>query len=298
MRWTLAEIETFLAVIDAGSISAAAARANLSKSVVSKRISEFELALGAPLFLRHAGRIQPRVAALDLAERLRPALAELKAATEAVGWGGTGLAGRLAITAPMSFGIRHLGPAIAAFARAHPGLEIVLDYDDQITALSPAGFDVAIRVGALADSTLMARKLCEDPRVVVASPGYLAVHGPILAPEDFARHEAISYLNVRLGQVWTFGREVAPPRPGRISANNGEAMRDMAQAGLGLALLPLFIVHDALADGRLLRVLPEVPPLPVPISAVWPPARPMPAKTRAFVDHLATAFGERPPWLG
>lgn len=298
MRWTLAEIETFLAVIDAGSISAAAARANLSKSVISKRISEFELALGVPLFLRHAGRIQPRETALDLAERLRPALAELKAATEAVGWGGTGLAGRLAITAPMSFGIRHLGPAIAAFARAHPGLEIVLDYDDQITALSPAGFDVAIRVGALADSTLMARKLCEDPRVVVASPGYLAAHGPILAPEDFARHEAISYLNVRLGQVWTFGREVAPPRPGRISANNGEAMRDMAQAGLGLALLPLFIVHDALADGRLLRVLPEVPPLPVPISAVWPPARPMPAKTRAFVDHLATAFGERPPWLG
>lgn len=298
MRWTLAEIETFLAVIDAGSISAAAERANLSKSVISKRISEFELALGAPLFLRHAGRIQPRETALDLAERLRPALAELKAATEAVGWGGTGLAGRLAITAPMSFGIRHLGPTIAAFARAHPGLEIVLDYDDQITALSPAGFDVAIRVGALADSTLMARKLCEDPRVVVASPGYLAAHGPILAPEDFARHEAISYLNVRLGQVWTFGREVAPPRPGRISANNGEAMRDMAQAGLGLALLPLFIVHDALADGRLLRVLPEVPPLPVPISAVWPPARPMPAKTRAFVDHLATAFGERPPWLG
>ncbi len=298
MRWTLAEIETFLAVIDAGSISAAAARANLSKSVVSKRISEFELALGAPLFVRHAGRIRPREAALALAERLRPALAEMKAATESVGWGGTGLAGRLAITAPMSFGIRHLGPTIATFARAHPGLEIVLDYDDRITALSPAGFDVAIRVGALADSTLMARKLCEDPRVVVASPGYLAAHGPILAPEDLARHEAISYLNVRLGQVWTFGREVAPPRPGRISANNGEAMRDMALAGLGLALLPLFIVHDALADGRLLRVLPEVPPLPVPISAVWPPARPMPAKTRAFVDHLADALGERPPWLG
>ena len=298
MRWTLAEIETFLAVIDAGSISAAAARANLSKSVVSKRISEFELALGVPLFARHAGRIQPTETALDLAERLRPALAELTAATEAVAWGGGGLTGRLAITAPMSFGIRHLGPVIAGFARAHPGLSIVLDYDDQITALTPAGFDVAVRVGTLADSTLMARKLCEDPRVVVASPAYLAAHPPILMAEDFARHEAISYLNVRLSQAWTFGREVVPPRPGRISANNGEAMRDMAMEGLGLALLPLFIVHDALADGRLVRVLPDVPPLPVPISAVWPPARPMPAKTRAFVDHLGRAFGERPPWLG
>lgn len=298
MKWTLAEIETFLAVVEAGSISGAAARANLSKSVVSKRISEFELALGAPLFRRHAGRIQPTEAAVALAERLRPALVELKAATESVAWGAAGLRGRLAITAPMSFGIRHLGPVIAAFARAHPALEIVLDYDDQITSLTPAGFDVAIRIGALADSTLVARKLCEDPRVVVASPGYLAGHDPILAAEDFARHEAITYLNVRLGQVWQFARAVAPPRPGRISANNGEAMRDMALAGLGLALLPMFIVHDALADGRLVRVLPDLPPTPVPISAVWPPARPMPAKTRAFVDHLATALGERPPWLG
>ena len=298
MRWTLAEIETFLAVIDAGSISGAAARANLSKSVVSKRISEFELALGAPLFARHAGRIQPTETALDLAERLRPALAELTAATEAVAWGGGGLTGRLAITAPMSFGIRHLGPVIADFARAHPGLEIVLDYDDRHMDLGRAGFDLGLRIGHLKDSSLMARRLCEDPRALVASPDYVAQHGAVGAPGDLAGHEVIGYLNARLAEIWPFGAQVAPPRQSRVSANNGEAMRDLAIGGLGLALLPLFIVHDALADGRLVRVLPDVPPLPVPISAVWPPARPMPAKTRAFVDHLGRAFGERPFWLG
>ena len=139
MDWSISDIRTFLAVLDAGSISGAAARADLSKSVVSKRISDFEAALGVALFTRHAGRIAPTDAALALADRLRPALAELVAATESVG-AQTDLRGRLAIAAPMSFGIRHLGPVIAGFARAHPGLEIVLDYDDQLADLSRAGF--------------------------------------------------------------------------------------------------------------------------------------------------------------
>ncbi|WP_111431753.1 LysR family transcriptional regulator [Rhodobacteraceae bacterium DSL-40] len=296
MKWTLNDIETFLAVIEAGSISGAAARANLAKSVVSKRVSAFEQALGTPLFTRHAGRIAPTDGALALAERLRPALAELVAAAEGAASGPRGLRGRLAISAPMSFGIRHLGPVVADFAVAHPDLEIVLDYDDQITRLAPAGFDVAVRIGVLADSTLVARKLCEDRRAVVASPGYLAQHGALESPADLARHRAINYLNLRLGDVWSFPAEVPLPQPGRISTNNGEAIRDMALAGLGLALLPLFIVHDALGSGRLVQVLPELAPEPLPISAVWPPARPMPGKVRLFVDHLAGAFGGTPPW--
>ncbi|WP_116132045.1 LysR family transcriptional regulator [Tropicimonas sp. IMCC34043] len=297
MKWTLNEIETFLEVIDAGSISGAAARVNLSKSVVSKRVSEFELALGAPLFTRHAGRISPTDSAIALAERLRPALAELRAATESVAWGDTGLRGRLAITAPMSFGTRHLGPVIADFARMHPDLDLVLDLDDQISNLAATGHDIAIRVGRLSDSSLMARKLCEDPCVVVASPGYLDRFGPLTGPDALAGHPAINYSNVRLGQVWQFRQPVVLPRAGRIATNNGEAIRDMAIAGLGIALLPVFIAHEALRAGTLVRLLPELEPLPLPINAVWLPARPMPRKLRLFVDHLAQAFGDRPPWL-
>lgn len=296
MGWSVTDIQTFLAVLDAGSISGAAARADLSKSVISKRISDFEAALGVPLFLRHAGRITPTDNAHALASRLRPALAELIAATESVAAPEAPLRGSLAIAAPMSFGIRHLGPVIAGFARDHPDLRIVLDYDDQLTDLGRAGFDVALRIGQLKDTALMARRICEDPQVLVASPDYLSGHDPIAGPQDLSRHHAIGYLNARLAEIWPFGADVTPPRAGRITANNGEAMRDLAIGGLGLAMLPLFIVHDALRDGRLVRVLPDLPQAPLPISVVWPPIRPMPRKTRALIDHLIHAFADRPPW--
>lgn len=296
MNWTISDIQTFLAVLDAGSISGAAVRADLSKSVISKRVSDFESALGVALFTRHAGRIAPTDNALALADRLRPALAELIAATESVTGADTALRGRLAVAAPMSFGIRHLGPVIAGFARANPGVQIVLDYDDQLADLGRSGFDVALRIGWLKDSSLMARRLCEDPHALVASPDYLAVHDPIATPADLAGHEAIGYLNARLTEIWPFGAEVTPPRQGRITANNGDAMRDLAIGGLGLALLPMFIVHDALRDGRLVRLLPDLPQRALPVSVVWPPIRPMPHKTRAFIDHIANAFAEDPPW--
>lgn len=296
MSWSITDIETFLAVLEGGSISGAAARADLSKSVVSKRISDFETTLGVPLFTRHAGRITPTDNASALAERLRPALAELIAATESVAGPEVELRGRLAIAAPMSFGIRHLGPVIAGFARAHPGLEIVLEYDDQLTDLGRSGFDVGLRIGHLKDSTLMARRICEDPRALVASPDYLAMHGPLSDPAELPGHEVIGYLHARLGELWPFGPEIPVPRSGRIAANNGEAMRDLAIGGLGLALLPLFIVHDALREGRLVRVLPELPQHPLPISVVWPPIKPMPRKVRLYIDHLANAFSGIPPW--
>lgn len=296
MDWSVTDIETFLMVLDAGSISGAATRANLSKSVVSKRISDFEAALAVPLFTRHAGRITPTDNAITLAERLRPALAELIAATESVTLTDTELRGRLVIAAPMSFGIRHLGPIIAGFARAHPELEIVLEYDDQLTDLGRSGFDVGLRIGHLKDSSLVARKLCEDPRVLVASPDYLAMNGAINTPADLAGHEVIGYLNMRLSDIWSFASDVMPPRIGRVSANNGEAIRDMAIGSIGLAILPLFIVHDALRDGRLIRILPELPQEPLPISAIWPPVKPVPRKIRFFVDHLKNALSDAPAW--
>lgn len=303
MRWTLDEIETFLNVMETGTVSGAAARANLSKSVVSKRITDLELAVGAALFQRHAGRITPTEIAEELAIKLRPALAEMTKALEGAASGMEGMAGlrgSLSLTAPMSFGIRHLGTVLADFARQHPNLDMTIDYDDRIVDLVRGRFDLAIRIGQLPDSGLMVRKLCEDPRVICASPAYVARHGMPMTAADLTSHPAIGYLNVHSAQVWQFvdddGEASGVPMESRIAANNGEAIRDMAAAGLGIALLPLFIVHDALKSGQLVRIAEQLTPVPLPISVVWPPAQPMPTKLRVMVDHLAQAFSAEPPW--
>ena len=287
--------------MDTGTVSGAAARSNLSKSVISKRIAELEAALGAALFQRHAGRISPTESAEELALRLRPALAEMNDAVESAAWGMAGLRGSLAIAAPMSFGIGHLSPVVADFARQHPDLDITLDYDDRVADLVRGRFDVAVRIGQLRDSGLIARKLCEGPRVVVASPDYIARRGAPERLDELQSHSCIGYLNVQAASVWQFvgdgGAVTGVSMQSRISANNGEAMRDMAIAGLGIALLPMFTAHEALRKRQLVAIGEKLRPTPLPISAVWPPIKPMPMKLRAIVDHLAKAFAEGPPWI-
>ncbi|WP_134725601.1 LysR family transcriptional regulator [Paracoccus luteus] len=302
MRYSLHEIETFLTVMELGTVSAAAARMNLSKSVISKRVSDFEATVGAALFRRNAGRITPTEAAHRLAERLRPALAELVAATESAAWGMDGAAplrGALAIAAPMSFGTMYLSPILAGFAAAHPGLDLRIDYDDRVRDLARDGFDIGIRIGEGRDGALKARKLCEDRMAVVASPAYLAREGTPGAPADLNGHQVIGYSHVSDAAVWQFrqdGRSLSPHVSTRLTLNNGEAIRDMAAAGLGLAMLPGFLVSDALRDGTLVAVLPDMRARTLPILAVWPPVAPMPAKLRALIDHLAAALSDCAPW--
>ncbi len=302
MRYSLDEISTFLAVMELGTVTAAAARLNLSKSVISKRIGDFETAVGAALFRRHAGRISPTEAALRLAERLRPALAELTAATESAAWGMDGAAplrGSLSIAAPMSFGTMHLSAILARFAAAHPGLELRIDYDDRARDLARDGFDLGIRIGEARDGALIARKLCEDRQVACASPDYLARHGVPSGLADLREHQVIGYSHIPDAQLWQFrqgGRMISPQVSSRLSLNNGEAMREMAIAGVGLAMLPGFIVADALRDGRLQRVLSDYETRTLPVMAVWPPVTPMPAKLRALVDHLAAELADGGPW--
>lgn len=301
MRYDLNDLETFLTVMELGTVTAAAARLNLSKSVVSKRITDLEATLGAALFRRNAGRITPTEAAARLAERLRPALSELVAAAESTAWDMDGVAplrGSLTIAAPMSFGVLHLGPIIARFAEANPELDISIDYDDRTRDLAREGFDIGIRIGKMRDTALMQRKLCEDESVAVASPAYLARHGRPQVLADLRDHQVIGYSHVPNSQLWQFqerDRYVSPLVEGRISLNNGEAIRCMAMQGLGLAMLPGFIAAPALADGTLERVLPDYPTRRMPIVAVWPPVSPMPAKLRRFVDHLAATL-KSPPW--
>nr|WP_256449506.1 LysR family transcriptional regulator [Paracoccus sp. Z118] len=296
------EIETFLTVMELGTVSAAAARLNLSKSVISKRVSDFEATLGAALFRRNAGRITPTEAALRLADRLRPALSELVAAAESAAWGmdgGAPLRGSLAIAAPTSFGMIYLSPVLARFAALHPELQLRLDYDDRARDLARDGFDIGIRIGGGRDGALMSRKLAEDRMIVAASPEYLARNGTPEALADLSGHQVISYTHVSDLGVWQFrqgGRMVSPRISGRLTVNNGEAIRDMAVAGLGLAMLPGFIVAEALRRGALVQVLPEIATRPLPILAVWPPVSPMPAKLRAIIDHLVVEIAGGVPW--
>jgi DNA-binding transcriptional LysR family regulator len=302
MRYSLDEIETFLTVMELGTVSATAARLNLSKSVISKRVSDFERTVGAALFRRNAGRITPTEAANRLSERLRPALAELVAATESGAWGMDGAAplrGSLAIAAPMSFGTMHLSPILARFAAAHPELELRIDYDDRARDLARDGFDIGVRIGEARDGALKARKLCEDRQVVVAAPSYLARHGTPEALADLRHHQVITYAHLADVALWQFrqgDRTVSPQVRGRLALNNGEAMCDLAIAGLGLAMLPGFIVSGALKSGTLVRILPEVGTRAMPVMAVWPPVSPMPAKLRAIIDHLAAELADGGPW--
>ncbi len=303
MRYTLDEIETFLTVIELGTVTAAAAHLNLSKSVVSKRISDLERALQAALFLRNAGRVTPTEAALRLAEQLRPALSALRAATESVSWGMDGAAplrGRLSITAPMSFGTLFLGPILARFARAHPELELRIDYDDRARDLIRDGFDLALRIGEARDSALIGRTLCTDQMIACASPDYLARHGQPATPADLAGHQVLSYSHMPDGQLWQFekdGKYSPAPVHSRLTLNNGEAMRDFALAGLGLAMLPGFIVADPIAAGRLQPVLQDHLARRMPVLALWPPISPMPAKLRMLVDHLAHELAGGRAWM-
>lgn len=302
MRYSLDEIETFLTVMELGTVTATAARLSLSKSVVSKRIADFEARVGAALFRRNAGRITATEAAQRLAERLRPALTELVAATESAAWdmdGAASLRGELSIASPMSFGVMYLSPVIARFAARHPGLSLRVDYDDRVRDLAADGFDVGIRIGTLGDTALKARRLCEDRAVACAAPAYLARMGRPAQPSELTGHAVIGYNHVPDTQSWQFRqgeRFISPPVTRRYSLNNGQAIRELAIEGLGLAMLPGFLVADALADGRLEAVLTDFETRRLPITAVWPPVSPMPAKLRAFVDHLLAELEGGRPW--
>jgi DNA-binding transcriptional LysR family regulator len=302
MKWRFDHILTFISVMEAGSITSGARRLQVSKSVISKRITDLEAALRVELFHRSTGRVRPTELARSLYERIAPLVQGIAEAAEAISDSSEGLTGRLRIIAPVSFGTNFLGPVIAEFARHHPSLEIAVDYDDRSVNLSQAGYDLGINLGDLKESSLKARKLGDCARVVCCSPEYAKNHG---LPENIAelgQHTCIDYTHVSTSDFWQFDGEVDGGRPvsvlmrGRIVANNFEAMRDMAIAGLGLVLLPEFLAAKPLREGTLISALPRATPLPYAISVVYPYTRHVSSKVRRFIDHLVAAFVPPLPW--
>lgn len=290
-------IVTFTAVADAGSISEAARRLGLAKSVVSERLAELERALGARLVQRTTRKLSLTEDGQTFLVRARRILHETaEAATEIAERRGT-LSGALRLAGPIGFGSLHLGPALNPFLAAHPEIALSLDLDDRFVDVAADGYDAVIRHGRIDDSRLIARRLASSRRVLVASPDYLARHGTPPTLAELERASAILYAN--RGADWRFhtaGSEtVLRPRP-RLRVNNGIVMRDAALAGLGIALLPTFFVHEQIASGELTRIEIGCEAEGADLYLAYPQNRGTSAKIAALVDWLRKAFGRPAYW--
>ena len=296
----LGAIEAFVKVSETQSFSEAARRLRSSKSVVSRHVSTLESELGARLFHRTTRSLTLTEAGRSYLEHASRILADLEDAKRSVSQLQSAPRGQLRVNAPMSFGLLHLTPALPEFLTRYADIEVDLTLNDRFVDLVDEGFDLAVRIGNLEDSSLVARKLAPIRRVVCASPAYLKAHGVPATPDDLKQHECLYYSNVALSHEWRFVRDNGRPWTvevrGRLSANNGDALKAAVLRGLGLAILPTFIAGDDLRAGALVTVLDKFIAQDMTVNAVYPHSRHLSPKVRAFIDFLAERFGPRPYW--
>jgi DNA-binding transcriptional LysR family regulator len=285
----LVAMRVFQKVAEVGSFSQAADQLDMSKSAVSKTVRGLEDHLGARLLHRTTRRLSLTDTGARYVEQVARLLADLaEIEAEAASERATPR-GRLRVNAPMSFGLAHIAPLLPGLLRAHPELEIDLTLNDRVVDLVDEGYDVAIRIGRLPDSSLIARKLAETELVLVASADYLAAAPPLTVAADLAAHVCLIYAYGPLREEWRLiedGRAVSVRARGPLRANNGEVLATAAADGLGIALSPRFIAEPLLATGRLVRVLPAVSGGTLPVHALYPANHHPLAKLRAFIDHL------------
>jgi DNA-binding transcriptional LysR family regulator len=292
-------LETFVRVAETQSFSEAARRLQVGKSAVSRAIAALEAELGAPLIQRTTRSLRLTEAGSSYYERAQRILSDLDDANRAVREFNASPRGRLRISAPLSFGFLHLAPALADFTRRCPEVTIETALNDRFVDLINEGFDVAVRIGALEDSSLIARKLAPARRVLCASPECLA-RGEPAKPDELANFECLINTNLASPREWRFRRADGSPWPvkvsGRLGLDNGDALRVLALQGLGYVYLPTFIVGADLQAGSLVSVLDAFLPENVAISALYPHARHLSPTVRVFVDFLAARFGPQPYW--
>jgi len=288
-------MKTFARVVETGSFSTAAQRLNLSRSVVSKQLQALESSLGVRLLQRTTRQVSPTEIGLAYHEHCLRILAEVEAAEGLVTSLQEEPRGTLKINAPMSFGTLHLGPAVAEFASRYPELTVQLTLDDRFINPLEEGFDVTIRIGELEDSSLVARRIAAVPRRLYAAPDYLRRRGEPRHPNELGGHSCLHYGYLSSGGTWKLlgpEGEYSLRLNGQLCSNNGEVLRDAAVRGLGIVLLPEFIVAGELARGRLQGILQTYSPPPIAIHALYPSRRQMLAKVRLFIDFLVARFGE------
>ncbi len=292
------ELITFVRIVEAASLTRAAQRLNVTKSVVSRRLASLEERLKVRLVTRAPRGVVPTELGRAYFERCVRILAELDDATASI----TGLNARawgtVRIAAPMTFGNMHLMPVLTEVLEAHPDLVVDVDLNDRLVDIVAEGFDLAVRIGTLRDSSLIARRLAPVRRVLCASPAYVAARGEPKEPDDLFGHDCLAYSNASTSEVWRFvsGPPKRPLPVRRLRANNGEMLRDAAIEGLGIAALPTFIVGPSVARGDLVVLMRDNPMEELGLYAVYPPNRHLTHKVRLLVDALARHFGPEPYW--
>lgn len=291
----LVDVLSFVRVAETGSFARAAERMGLSKPVLSRRVARLEEQLGARLLTRTARGAQPTDIGQAYYARAANILAELDAAEEVVAEAVTQIAGPIRITAPLTFGTAHLAPALAEFVREHPKVELDIEFEDRNVDLAGGGYDLAVRIGRLADSALIARRIAPVRKHVIASPAYLERRGRPERPSDLGDHDILIYAH----EQWRFqvgNRWETPRLTPRLRSNNGEMLLAAAEAGLGLCLLPSFIAAPAFERRAVEVVLADFPVEEGALHAVMPPGRATTARVRALVDFLVARFGPEPSW--
>ena len=297
----IGDLTLFLRVLDLGSITAAAHSLDLSVAVSSQRLKRLERELGVRLLHRTTRRLHPTPEGVALAERGRVLVEDLESLGAGLREAATEIAGTLRVTLSASFGRQHVSPLLSEFLARHPKLRLSMHLSDQMVDLVSEGFDLAIRIGAMEDSSLVARPIAANRRVLCASPDYLRRRGRPVVPHDLQDHDCLLLFGSSGRQdVWRLhdaqGKEMPVRVQGRFESNLGELLRDASVAGEGIAIHSLWHIAEDLRAGRLEVVLPDFPLVTTVISAVMPQRRQVPPRVRAFVDFLMDEFGDNPPW--
>jgi DNA-binding transcriptional LysR family regulator len=295
------DLALFLRVYDAGSISAAARSLDLSVAVASQRLKRLETRLGLRLFQRSTRRLAPTPEGASLAEQGRSLVNDLDALLAGLREAGAGVSGTLRFTTSATFARQYVSPLLPQFLQRHPQLRISVDLSDRQHDLVAEGFDLALRIGALDDSTLVARQLAVNRRVLCASPDYLHRRGRPVRLQALAHHDCLLLHGAQgVADVWRLtdrrGQEQVVRVHGRLESTQGEVLRDAALAGLGIAVHSTWHVADDLRAGRLEVVLPQLRLPDTGIHAVMPQRRMVPPRVRAFIDFLVEQWGDVPPW--
>jgi len=294
-QYDLTELKAFITVVEMGGFNRAAEQLEASAAAVSRRVSGLENALGTKLLNRTTRQIDLTEAGKQFYADIVNILESLEEAEEKIQTGRETIRGSLRVAAPLSFGIGRIAPILPVFMKRHPELKVHLQLEDRFTDLVADGIDVAIRIGALKDSTLVATRLASVPRVFCASPEYLADHGEPATLAELAGHNCLQYSLMSTRESWGFlmeehNRDIEIT--GSLSTNNGDVLKEAAVQGLGITLMPTFIVEDALEDGRLQTILSEYCPRPFGLYAVRPSRHFTPVRVLTLIDFLKNQFDD------
>lgn len=290
-------LKLFVRLASTHNISVAGQELGLSPAVASSHISKLEKALGVRLVHRTTRKVSLTQEGEAFLPHAEDVLASVDMAKSAVGAGSITPTGTLRVTAPASFGRLHLTPALKGFMQRYPEIMIDLRFSDSVIDLIDGGFDIAIRNAELKDSTLVARRLANDKRVLCASPAYISEHGTPQHPEELNRHQCLILSGL---DHWSFRSSAGPmtiKARGRLRTDNGDAMRDATVAGLGISINSTWSVYQHLKSGQLVEVLEHYPLISdTAIWAVYPSSRQVAPKVRAFIDYLVEYYGEPTYW--